>query len=335
METVAIDPQNLDDRTAAAWHDLHQVLERESQPGDDPIGLEQLLLEARTPRPEQAFSRWLVVDAAGIAIGWAQLEVRDTVDNRHLASFDIGVRPEHRRRGIGSQLLRRCAEGARDSGRTKLNGWASAASPGDCFLAASGGAFVFLARLSRCPVAGLDRDQLLEWSERRAGYTILTWDAPTPEDHVEAYARVLDVMNTAPLQDLDREAEVFTAELLRGRERVMLDRKGEKWVSVARHDQSGRIVGLSELFFDGFRSGRVGQGNTGVEPAHRGQGLGRALKAVNALRLLEERPGAEFIETFNQDGNAPMLAINDAMGFRPHIRHRLYQVPVATALAAG
>lgn len=244
------------------------------------------------------------MDAAGIAIGWAQLEVRDTVDNRHLASFDIGVRPEHRRRGIGSQLLRRCAEGARDSGRTKLNGWASAASPGDCFLAASGGAFVFLARLSRCPVAGLDRDQLLEWSERRAGYTILTWDAPTPEDHVEAYARVLDVMNTAPLQDLDREAEVFTAELLRGRERVMLDRKGEKWVSVARHDQSGRIVGLSELFFDGFRSGRVGQGNTGVEPAHRGQGLGRALKAVNALRLLEERPGAEFIETFNQDGNA-------------------------------
>ena len=328
-----LDPQNLDDRTAAAWHDLHQVLEREEHPGDEPQGLEQLLLGARNPRPEQDVTRWLVVDAAGLAVAWAQLEVRDTVDNRHLGFFDIGVRPEHRRRGLGSQLLRRCAGAAKEAGRTKLNAGVREGSAGDRFLAAAGGDFVFLGRLSRCPVAGLDRDQLREWARRRPGYTILTWDAPTPEDRLEAYAQVLDVMNTAPLQDLDREPEIFTAELLRGWERGLLEGKGEKWVSAARHDPSGRIVGLSELFFDGFRSDRVAQGNTGVEPAHRGHGLGRALKAVNALRLLDERPGAAFIETFNHDANAPMLAINDAMGFRPHARYRYYELPVETAPA--
>ena len=322
-----LDPQNLDDRTAAAWHDLHQVLEREEHPGDEPMGLEQLLLGARTPRPEQDITRWLVLDEAGTACAWADLQVRDTVDNRHLAFFDIGVRPERRRQGIGSQLVRRCAAAAVASGRTTLNGQGVLGSPGDRFLAASGGAFVYLARVSRCPVAALVRDQLVPWSTRRPGYTILGWDAPTPEDRLDAYARVLHVMNTAPMQDVDCEDEVFTSDLLRGRERAMLDRKGAKWVSVARHDATGDIVGLSELFFDGFRPGPVHQGNTGVDPAHRGCGLGRALKAANALRLLDERPEAVFIETFNQDGNAPMLAINDAMGFRPHVRYRQYQLP--------
>lgn len=323
-----LDPQNLDDRTAAAWHGLHEVLEREEHPGDEPMGLEQLLLEARTPSPEQRTTRWLLRDEAGAAVAWAELEVRETQDNRHLAYFEIGVHPERRRHGIGTQLLLRGAEAARAAGRTSLFGGARQGSPGDRFLAATGGAYVYLARKSRCLVADLDRDLLLAWAQRRPGYSIIGWDAPTPEDRLEAYARVLHVMNTAPLQDADVEDEIFTGELVRGRERALLDRKGATWVSVAVHDPTGDVVGLSELHFDGFRAERVRQGDTGVEPAHRGHGLGMAMKAANALRLLDERPGARFIDTFNQDANAPMLAINDAMGFRPHVRYRLYQLPV-------
>ena len=334
VETVVLDPQNLDDRAASAWHDLQLVLELEEDPADDPRSLEQLLLEARTPRPEQHVTRWLVRDEDGAAWASAELEVRDTVDNRHLAFAHIGVRPQWRRLGLGSQLLQRCAAAARAAGRTTLFTGAPEGSAGDRFLAASGGAYVFLARRSRCQVANLDRGELQAWAQRRPGYTILTWDAPTPEDRLEAYAQVLHVMNTAPTQDADIEDEVFTSDLLRGRERTLLERKGTSWVAAARHDASGELVGLSELHFDGFRPERVDQGDTGVDAAHRGRGLGRALKAVNALRLLDERPGASWIDTFNQDANAPMLAINDAMGFRPHLRYRQYQLPV-DALVAG
>lgn len=333
MQTVELDPQNLDDRTAAAWHDLQRGLELEEDPTDEPRGLEQLLLEARAPRPEEHITRWLVRDDSGAACASAELEVRDSVDNRHLAFGHIGVRTERRRQGLGSQLLRQCAEAARAAGRTTLFAGAPEGSAGDRFLAASGGAFVFLARRSRCPVAALDRGQLLQWAQRPPGYTILTWDAPTLDDRLEAYARVLHVMNTAPTQDADVEDEVFTADLLRGWERALLERKGAKWVSVAVHDSTGDLVGLSELYFDGFRADRVHQGDTGVEPGHRGRGLGRALKAVNALRLLDERPAARFIDTFNQDANAPMLAINDAMGFRPHLRYRKYQLRVDALLS--
>jgi GNAT superfamily N-acetyltransferase len=332
VETIVLDPANVDDRTAAAWHDLHRLLELEEAPDDEPVGLEQMVLRARNPHPEDDLTVILVVDDGGTAMAWAEVEMKDTEDNRHLAFVEGGVRPAVRRQGLGTQLLRAAAEVARRAGRTKLHLYAVEGSAGDRFLEGSGAKYVFLARRSRCLVAQIDRAEMERWAAARPGYTILTWDAPTPEQHLEDYAGVLHVMNTAPLQDLDYEDEVITADLVRGHEQTIVSRKATKWVSVARHDASGQLVGLSELFFDGFRHDRVGQWNTGVDPAHRGHGLGRALKATNALRLLDERPAARFIETENQDENGPMLAINDAMGFRPHLRCREYQIPVAEVL---
>jgi len=329
VETILLDPNRIDDRTAVAWHDLHAVLEREEAPGDEPVGLEQLLLEARNPLPEDDTTRLLVLDDAGVGVGWAEIEVKDTEDNRHLAFIHGGVRPGARRHGLGSALLRRGAQVARDAGRSSLLLYAVEGSAGDHFLEATGATYAYLARISRCPVRGLDRAEMERWAEPRPGYTVLTWDAPTAEQHLEGYVKALHAMNDAPLQDLDYEDEVYTVELLRGWERAAADRKAVKWVAVARHDASGELVGLSELYFDGFRAERVEQWNTGVDPAHRGHGLGRALKAANALRLLDERPAARFIDTENQDENGPMLAINDAMGFRPHCRYRGYQLPVA------
>ena len=338
METIVFDPTSADHGTAAAWHDLHRVLELEEAPADEPQGFEQLLLGAASPSPEKDITYWLVLDAPAeggerpVALGWAELVVLDTEDNRHLAFVMGGVRPEARRRGLGTRLLRLCAEAARDAGRTKLHLFAVEGSAGDRFLEAVGATYVYLARVSRCPVDALDRAELERWAEPRPGYTVLTWDAPTPDRYLEGYANVLHVMNTAPLQDVDYEDEVITAELVRGWERSIAERKGTKWVAVARSDATGEMVGLSELSFDGFRPERVEQWNTGVDPAHRGHGLGRALKAANALRLLDERPAARYIDTENQDENGPMLAINDAMGFRPHLRHREYQIPVADVL---
>jgi GNAT superfamily N-acetyltransferase len=93
-------------------------------------------------------------------------------------------------------------------------------------------------------------------------------------------------------------------------------RGGASWVVCGRDDATGRLVGYSELGFLPYRPWLGLQGDTGVEPAHRDRGLGRWLKATNALRVLDERPDVEQVETWNADVNAPMLAINTAMGFR-------------------
>jgi mycothiol synthase len=327
-----LDPASIDHPDAVAWHDVDVVLSLEHDPDDEPRPLEQLVLEAQTPSPEATITRWLAWDGDQ-AVGYGEVEVRDTPDNRHLAYGWIGVRPEARRRGIGRGLARRVAEVADAAGRTKVHTHCPQGSGGQPFCESIGGVYVYLARRSRCLVADIDMDLMQAWvDEERPGYSLVQWEAPTPDELLAPYAEILHVMNTAPLQDMDLEDEVFTPELVRGWEEQILRRRGSKIVSVCRHDATGAFVGLSELVLDGFREGDVAQWNTGVDPGHRGHGIGRQLKGANALRLRELRPGAVFIDTFNQDENTPMLAINTAMGFKPHRRYTEYQIPVEEIL---
>ena len=97
-------------------------------------------------------------------------------------------------------------------------------------------------------------------------------------------------MNTAPLEALDWDDERFTAEHWRAIEATNEARGFETWQLCARHDDSGELAGYTELTLPRLWPGAAWQEDTGVWPKHRERGLGRWLKAVNALRLLDERP---------------------------------------------
>ncbi len=51
-------------------------------------------------------------------------------------------------------------------------------------------------------------------------------------------------------------------------------------------------------------------------PAHRGHRLGLRMKLAMLAWLRDERPDVESADTWNASGNAPMIAINDALGCR-------------------
>jgi hypothetical protein len=110
---------------------------------------------------------------------------------------------------------------------------------------------------------------------------------------------------------------VFTADHWRAIEATNDARGFETWQVCARHDDSGELAGYTELVLPRLWPGACWQEDTGVWPKHRQRGLGRWLKSVNALRLLDERPEVEFIDTWNAGSNEAMLGINVAMGFRP------------------
>src|SRR2546430_5986084 len=63
---------------------------------------------------------WLLADDGGVE-GWYVLEL-PARDNRHLAFLDIAVRPERRRHGFGTALLRHAATRAAADGRRLLTG---------------------------------------------------------------------------------------------------------------------------------------------------------------------------------------------------------------------
>ncbi len=61
---------------------------------------------------------------------------------------------------------------------------------------------------------------------------------------------------------------------------------------------------------------------TGVLPAYRGRGIGQALKLLS-IRFAKQN-GQRSLKTFNDATNAPMIAVNEKLGFRQ--RGRFYQV---------
>ncbi|HEV7534028.1 MAG TPA: hypothetical protein VGP90_00245, partial [Acidimicrobiia bacterium] len=153
--------------------------------------------------------------------------------------------------------------------------------------------------------------------ERAADYSLVAWDGDCPEELLPAWVALKGVMNTAPLEAFEWDDERMTPERWRAVEATRTARGTVAWHLCARHDDSGELAGYTELLFPRTWPQIAWQGDTGVWPKHRERGLGRWLKAVNALRMLDEHPEVEFIDTWNAGSNEAMLAINVAMGFRP------------------
>jgi RimJ/RimL family protein N-acetyltransferase len=59
------------------------------------------------------------------------------------------------------------------------------------------------------------------------------------------------------------------------------------------------------------------QSGTLVLAAHRGHRLGARLKIAVLRELAATVPQVRRISTYNADGNRPMVAVNEALGFRP------------------
>lgn len=76
--------------------------------------------------------------------------------------------------------------------------------------------------------------------------------------------------------------------------------------------KDGEMVGLSTIW-NSHDPGKLHTGSTGVLRAHRGNGVAKALK-VEGLRRAKAA-GYRCVNTYNATTNAPMLAINDALGF--------------------
>jgi hypothetical protein len=81
------------------------------------------------------------------------------------------------------------------------------------------------------------------------------------------------------------------------------------------------------------RDGFAHQGDTIVDPAHRGRRLGLRIKLANLELLVREHPEVRAIDTFNADDNRWMIAVNEAMGFVPIQHVEDWELDVAPAQA--
>jgi hypothetical protein len=159
---------------------------------------------------------------------------------------------------------------------------------------------------------------LADGRARAAGYRVVRWLGATPEEFVPDVA-YLDsrLIADAPMGDLAMEPQKVDAERVRGAEAAVAARRVRAYQTGVRHDESGRLVAWTLITVNEDLPWHAFQQITIVDPTHRGHRLGMIVKIENLRHALAHEPELRIIDTWNAAVNEHMIAINEAMGFRP------------------
>ncbi|MFD6176186.1 MULTISPECIES: GNAT family N-acetyltransferase [unclassified Isoptericola] len=281
-------------------------------------------------------------------------------DNRHLVIARVAVLPTHRGRGIGSAVADRLRRVALTEGRATVlavvelatepaaddpaaltpaegDGRVSADLPGVRFARRAGLVLELVSRRSvlDVPLPAAVVDEIVAGAAAAAGedYRLHTWLEPAPEVWVDQLAALEQKLSEdEPNGGLALEAEHWDARRIRDEEAKRADRGMAGLVTVAEHVGTGTLAGVTRMMFAHDRPELTEQESTVVLPAHRGHRLGTLLKGVNLREHTRLRPATRRISTWNNETNAPMLAINVALGFRPAGGLAELQAPLADVL---
>jgi GNAT superfamily N-acetyltransferase len=260
---------------------------------------------------------WLAPGQAGGAAGWYRLELPER-ENQGRGYLELVVHPEERRRGVGTALLRHAAARAAEHGRSVLSGPARDGTPGDAFARAAG-AEAGLVEVQRVQdLRTLDEDRiagLREQAERAAaGYSLVSWTGPVPEEFIEQAAALYAAMNDAP-HSPGEEPAAWDERRVREDEARRPVYGTRDYTVVVRHDASGELAALSVVVVDPADPGWGHQAITAVTRKHRGHRLGLLVKVAMMDWLATAEPQVERIATWNARSNSHMIAVNEALGY--------------------
>lgn len=285
----------------------------------------EVLARAQAPKRSRAEEFYLLRDPDGTAVGSYRLEL-PMADNRELAEVDLGVHPAHQQRGHGRRLLEhlvaRCAELGRYQLIAGVDEPVGGGETRGSRFATKAGARRSLGAVRRTlDLTTLDLDRLgvlrAEAEQAAAGYQLVGWTGPCPEELVDDYAALVGRMSTdAPLGDLGIEPEHWDAARIREREEVMARQGRVEVATAARLGTDGPLVAYTDIVTTVHDPENAFQWDTLVRREDRGHRLGMLVKAANVERLIASTPRARRVHTWNADINSYMVAINEALGFQ-------------------
>jgi GNAT superfamily N-acetyltransferase len=258
--------------------------------------------------PARAHLAACVAEDDGEIVGWSEAFLRWDVEEEGFAFFWLAVRPDVRRRGIGSRFYELAARHLLDAGACRLESLVIGDSEGERFLLARG---FEKTRSEQCwsldpgtvdlaQVAELERVKAAEGfrlvplgevrdrpEELFALFSVAHADVPADHTHVETYEDWTKTLWEYPDLDPDGSYVVFTD-----------DRPVSfAWIAVDREGRRGTHM------------------MTGTAREFRQRGLARLAKLAT-IRWAREA-GVTALLTENDNANHGMLAINEQLGYKP------------------
>ena len=326
-----VDPY--DDAAFDAWHEVYRASQHHGRPAAAVTAWTREEMRAALQRPGRRTraGAWLGrVDGEPVATGHLQTPL---LDNLAQAQLSIDVAPAHRRRGHGSRMLAHLGAEAAARGRDLWIAEASwpmgapvdgAGEPGPTLLRGHGfrlGLVEVLRVLDPLPDPDHLRALAAEAAPHHAAYEVRSFVGAVPDELLDDWARITASLNTeAPVGTLSLEADVVDPALVREEEELLARQARTRHATVAL-GPGGGVVAYTEIVTTEHEPGLAYQWGTVVDRAHRGHRLGLALKAANHLLLHEQVADLRMVRTWNAETNTHMVAVNDALGYRPLERY--------------
>lgn len=248
--------------------------------------------------PERARDHFVVARVGEVTVGFAWAFLNYHSEEPGSATLRLNVLPEFRGRGIGSALYADAMRHFESLSVSIIRSWVPDEAASNRFAERHG-----FERRREMRYSCLDPAVLPPMPRIPEGVTLSDLDTAG-----------IDAVYDWDVSCMFDEPRDFPAEV----------QPKDEWTTLYWHDPDNRrdlgvvaiadgmVVAGTGVDVDGTRSA---SGFTGVRPEYRGRGFAKLVKSASLRRVAEA--GVTVAYTSNDEANAPMLAVNEWLGYRP------------------
>lgn len=329
-----VDLHTATDEFLEKYFDYGDIMRAEQDPDEQVPSRELRKRHVREKDPHSDDFRWVALtDDKSSIVGVSVFEKMNEnapayEENKHIGMVSVRVIPAFRKQGLGTHLLQKAVEKATEYANITVIFGNAALESGDAFAAKFGGTKSLTGAENRLYLANAQWDVIRQWRDEGHKFgekqgVELQFFENCPEDIIEEYTDIYsETMNQQPLGDFD--GKIMITPITRREDEEKSKRIGTNWYTMITRESDGHISGLTEMMYIPDLPHKAFQNLTGVREKYRGRSLGKWLKAELLLWIVDKYPAIKYVVTGNATSNAPMLSINERMGFKQFKTDSMY-----------
>jgi len=327
IELRPFDPFTANDKEWREFHEYRYKRYPEFAPGDPITADEVVEMSLRFMRDEEHIETHSVHKKGSdewiglVRVSHFKESSPSYEENRHVCNvWNLALLSPYRGKGIGTNLLGVVLRYAKQHEKELIIG-STAEEHGKKFIRKLNAQEALSGVENRLDLTTLDWGMVDEWIKEgpiRSPDSKIEFFERCPDDIIEEYCKFYtEVNNQAPREDLDIGDFIVTPELRRQHESYQKD-LDVTWLTAITREPNGDISGMTEILYRPSKDPLITQELTGVSTKYRGSGKGKWLKAIMLREIQKLFPSVTTVVTGNATSNAPMLSINNRLGFKVH-----------------